>query len=248
MQRVDISEKERIDVESWRTNPYESPESDSIHNIINKMTDVPCLLECQAPFDSIFKKSTAVFELGGGQGWASCVLKRIYPQADFTVSDISEFAVASVHKWEKILSVTTEKPLACKSYDIPVPDASFDCVFTFSAAHHFGAHRKSLAEIHRVLKPGGSAFYFHEPACRPWIYKRAYLRVNRGRPDVPEDVIVYSKLIKIAEAVGFKAEFRFTPTLHKRGPKEYLYYTVLRAFPFLQHIFPCTGTFHFSKK
>jgi SAM-dependent methyltransferase len=242
-----IAEKENIDIEDWRTNPHESPESDSVHNVINKVTDMPSLLESQQPFDAIFRDAKNILELGGGQGWASCLLKRLYPQARFTVTDISPYAVASVPKWERIFGVRIEESKACRSYEIPAEDACYDCIFTYASAHHFVAHRKSLREIHRVLKPGGHAFYFHEPACRKWIYKAAHKRVNRMRPSVPEDVLVYPKVLRIARDLGFEAEFLFTPILHKRGPKEFLYYMVLSKLPLLQKLLPCTGTFHFRK-
>lgn len=248
MRKFDLAEKERIDIEHWAANPEENPESDSIFNVINKVTDMPALLECQRPFDAEFRRFRRVLELGAGQGWASCLFRKLYPQAQFTVSDISEHAVASVRKWEKILDVGVEKTFACRSYEVPAEDASFDCVFTYAAAHHFVAHRRSLREIRRLLKPGGHAFYFHEPACRRWIYRAAHYRVNRCRPDVPEDVIVYPKLLRIAREEGLRAELHFNPTLHKRGATEFLYYFVLGKLPFLQRILPCTATFHFVRE
>ncbi|MCD6024326.1 MAG: class SAM-dependent methyltransferase [Fibrobacteria bacterium] len=243
-----IEDKERIDIEDWRNHPHESPESDSVHNVINKVTDMPTLLESQRPFDAIFREATDVLELGGGQGWASCLLKRLYPGARYTVTDISPYAVASVHKWERILDVKIDRTAACRSYEIPAEDATYDCVFTYASAHHFMAHRKTLRELRRVLKPGGHAFYFHEPACRRWIYGPAYRRVNRLRPEVPEDVLVFPKILALAREAGLEAEFHFTPSLGKRGPTEFLYYLLLNRIPWLQQLLPCTGTFHFTRK
>lgn len=47
---------------------------------------------------------------------------------------------------------------------IDAPDASFDAVFMFKSLHHVpvGSMRQALAEIHRVLRPGGAA-WFTEP-------------------------------------------------------------------------------------
>jgi SAM-dependent methyltransferase len=243
----DLSEKEKVDIDHWTKDPMESPESDSVHNIINKVTDMPSFLESLEPYSRLFDGFGDVLELGGGQGWASCLLKRLHPAARYTVTDISEHAVASVPKWERILGARIDKAFAAKSYEIPVPDESYDCIFTYASAHHFAAHRRSMVEFRRVLKPGGHVLYFHEPVCRKWIYKAAYRRVNKLRPVVEEDVIVYPKLLEIAREEGFRADFRFTPTLHKRRPKEFLYFFGLSRLPFLQHLLPATATFHFIK-
>ncbi|MDB5047006.1 MAG: SAM-dependent methyltransferase [Fibrobacteres bacterium] len=242
-----LESKEAREIDYWRTMPSESPESEDVGTLLNKITDAPNLLECLARFGNVFPEGAEVLELGAGQGWASCLLKRMHPKARFTVSDISEYAVASIHKWEHIFQVKAEKTFACKSYEIPSGDAAFDVIFAFASAHHFGAHRKTLAEIKRVLKPGGQCLYLHEPCCRRWIYKAAHRRVNRTRDTVPEDVIVFPKLVAIAKEAGLEVEFIFTPTLNKRLPFEFLYYFAMRKIPFLQQLLPCTGCFRFVR-
>ena len=44
---------------------------------------------------------------------------------------------------------------------IPVPDATYDAVFDFAIIHHVPGWRRAVAEVHRVLKPGGR-FYAEE--------------------------------------------------------------------------------------
>lgn len=44
---------------------------------------------------------------------------------------------------------------------IPVPDASYRAVFDFGVVHHIPRWREALAEVHRVLEPGGR-FYAEE--------------------------------------------------------------------------------------
>jgi len=48
---------------------------------------------------------------------------------------------------------------------IPVADASYDAVVNFGAIHHVVRWRQALAEIIRVLKPGGR-FYCEEILSR----------------------------------------------------------------------------------
>ncbi len=49
--------------------------------------------------------------------------------------------------------------------EIPVDDASYDAVFDFGIIHHVPNWRDALAELHRVLKPGGR-FYCEEVLAR----------------------------------------------------------------------------------
>jgi SAM-dependent methyltransferase len=144
--------------------------------------------------------------------------------------------------------VKLENSYACKSYDIHEADSSFDLIFCFSAAHHFLAHKRTLTELKRVLKPGGSAIYLFEPTSPKYLYSLAYQRVNAKRPEVPEDVLVPSKLQKIAEDLGLDFQVDFYPTHKGRGPIATAYYPVLARIGFLQALLPCTANFIFTKK
>jgi ubiquinone/menaquinone biosynthesis C-methylase UbiE len=42
---------------------------------------------------------------------------------------------------------------------LPCPDASFDVVATRYSAHHWGTYRDGLAQMRRVVKPGGLALF-----------------------------------------------------------------------------------------
>jgi SAM-dependent methyltransferase len=56
---------------------------------------------------------------------------------------------------------------------LPYPDATFDAVFALGViehvAEHGGSETASLAELARVLKPGGKLFVFHLPNLWSWI-------------------------------------------------------------------------------
>ena len=132
-------------------------------------------------FGLTFDGSGLIVELGGGQGWASCIVKRMYPHAKVVLTDISHYALASLPKWERILGAKLDGIVACRSYELPAADSSVDCVFCFASAHHFGAHGRTIREIARVLKPGGRCLYLYEPSCPPWIHRIARWRVRRKR-------------------------------------------------------------------
>lgn len=245
---LDIEAKQKIEIEFWRDSKDESPGADSISNIVNKVSEAGVLLDCLNRHQEKLTSNGRVLELGGGQGWASCIYKKLFPNAHVTATDISEFAVMSLPKWERLFDVTVDNSYACKSYEINEIDASLDQIFCFEAAHHFLAHKRTLREISRALKPGGKAFYFHEPVTPRWLYSPAYWRVNRKRPEVPEDVLILPRLRELAHEMGLDLHVDYYPSLIRRGPFEAAYYFVLGRIPLLQRILPCSANLIFTKK
>ncbi len=244
---MNLAEKQQIEIDHWRSAEGESPDSNSVENLINKFSDAGIFLDIFRKYANQFDKSSVFLELGAGQGWASCLLKSQYPQATVIATDISPYAIISIKKWEYQFRTTIDGCHACMSYDIPLSSSSVDCVFSFAAAHHFLAHRKTLQEINRVLKPGGRACYLYEPTSPRYLYKVAYWRVNRKRPAVPEDVLVVNKLKQIAEQVGMKLDVEYYPSISKRGFYESIYYYFLAKIPVLRRLLPCTANLIFTK-
>jgi len=245
---LNIEAKQKIEIEFWRDSKDESPESDSIENIISKVSDAGVFLDCLKRHQHKLATTGKILELGAGQGWASCVYKRTFPETDVTATDISEFAVKSLPKWERLFEVTIDKSYDCTSCHINENDSSVDLIFCFAAAHHFLAHKRTLHEISRVLKPGGKAFYFYEPATPKYLYSLARWRVNRKRPHVPEDLLITSEIRKLARSIGLDLFVDYYPSLIKRGAFESVYYFILGRLPLLQRLLPCSANFIFTKK
>ena len=244
---VELARLQERELVHWRENPHERPESDSIFTIINKFGDAIILFDLLRRYGPVFERAGSMLELGAGQGWASCIVKHLFPNARVTVTDISADALAGVPKWERIFGVQVDEVRACRSYEIGAPDGSVDLIFCFASAHHFVAHRRTLAEISRVLAPGGDALYLFEVACRPFAHRWAKRRLNKMRPAVPEDVLVYDNIAALARGLGLDCTVDFYPTLLRRRPLETIYYATLRAIPPLQRLLPCTINLRFSK-
>jgi ubiquinone/menaquinone biosynthesis C-methylase UbiE len=244
---MDLTGRQQIEIEYWRQSPTERPDVDSVENVVNKMSEAGIFLGLLRAYEADFAGAGTILELGGGQGWASCIVKNAFPAAHVTATDISEYAIASAAKWERILQARLDATHACRSYEIPVPDASLDLVFCFAAAHHFVAHRRTFRELQRVLRPGGRVLYLYEPSCRPFLHRLAHERVNRKRPHVPEDVLVFPKLTALAEEAGFRSEYRFWPSTIYRSPAATLYYSVLARVAPLRQVLPCTANYRFEK-
>lgn len=73
--------------------------------------------------------------------------------------------------------------------------------------------------------------YLHEPSCRKFIYPAAKWRVNRKRPECPEDVLVLENMRKAAVSLGFRLDVNYSTATVNRGVVEGVYYKALYTFP-----------------
>lgn len=56
---------------------------------------------------------------------------------------------------------------------LPYPDARFDAALSLGTLEHVAFPERSLAELHRVLKPGGVLYVYKLPSRRSWTEKVA---------------------------------------------------------------------------
>ena len=248
LKKMTTEEKEQMEKNFWKDDPEENPNIFSIYNVMNKMYEAKAFLEKTVIYHSYFSKADSILELGGGQGWASCIIKKIFTDSRVYATDLSSEAIKSLHKWEKIFDVVIDESFTCKSYEIPLDNDSIDLVFCFQAAHHFSEHCKTLKDIYRVLKPDGVCLYLREPSCKKYIYPLAYRRVNNKRPNVPEDVLVYKEIVKFGELKGFRVSHKFDTSCTARHEFAAVYYYLLKKVKFLKFFLPCASDFIFHKQ
>jgi SAM-dependent methyltransferase len=245
---TDLSGRIERERHYWRTSHSEQPGQLSVELLVHKMREAGAFLEAVDRNHGSFDRAGAILEIGGGQGWAACLVKRLFgPDKTVMTSDVGPAAIESVPAWETVLSTKLDGAFACPSFEIPLDDASVDLVFAFDAAHHFGAHRRTLVEIRRVLRPGGRCLYLHEPTVPPFLYRFAVDRLNRKRAgyghDVIEDVLVGQRLLSIAEELGFEARRTFAPSLAAHRGARLAYYAVVGRLGGLQRLLPSTADF-----
>jgi len=238
-----VEEMQAVELALWDDLRHQ----DWLENLANKLSELRWLLPKFSQYDSKFRQARFALELGGGDGWAACVVKRLYPELRVAASDISGSAVSGIGRWERIFEASVDLRFSCKSYEIPLPDDSVDLIFTFQAAHHFRLHEETLSEVARVLRVGGTCLYLHEPSCRRYLYRLAKWRVNRKRPECPEDVLCLQDLRRLAVTLSFQLDVNYSPVTINRGVFEGLYYKVLSVVPGLCQVLPCTADFVFSK-
>lgn len=99
-------------------------------------------------------KGKDVLEIGLGYGTISSIFMR--NGARYTGLDIAAGPVEMSHNRANILQVEANA-VQGSAKEIPFPDDSFDFVVSIGCLHHTGDLPKALNEVHRVLRPGGSA-------------------------------------------------------------------------------------------
>jgi len=114
---------------------------------------------------SVIRPDDRVLEVGCGKGRFLKVIKEVYPGTECTGVDISPTLLA--HFPANIQ--TLEGSLEC----IPCPDNSFDVVFSVEAIEHSPNLQAAVAEMIRVMRPGG------------WLMVIDKQRSQWGRLDCP---------------------------------------------------------------
>ena len=241
--RYSLDKKEQIEIDFWEKSQYESPAHFSIQNLNNKLQECENLAYKLQKYQAYIQGKKDVLEIGAGQGWASCFMKsKFLPEAKFTVTDISQFAVKSVKYWEAHFEVKISKAFAAKSYTIEEPDDSFDLIFCYAAAHHFVLVKETLIELKRLLKKDGRIIFIYEPTCSKLLYPLFYRYVNSIPHSTPEDVLVPSRIKKICQSIDLIYENHYDPTvIIDRNKRTTQYFKILGAVPFLQKVLPSSS-------
>ena len=101
-----------------------------------------------------------LFDVGCGEGFMLNLVNQQYPNVELYGCDINESAVNFAKQ-----QVPKADLFVCDGSNINVPSHSFDVIVCTEVLEHVLEPEKILAEIKRVLKPGGSVLLSvpHEP-------------------------------------------------------------------------------------
>ena len=114
-----------------------------------------------------------VLEVGCGRGVGTEIIFRRFGAAHVTAFDLDPDMVARASRRLARYPSERLRLFVGDATAIDAADQSFDAVFDFGIIHHVPNWQLAVAEIRRVLRPGGR-FYFEEvtsQALRRWAYR-----------------------------------------------------------------------------
>jgi SAM-dependent methyltransferase len=106
--------------------------------------------------DTRYPDGARVLEAGSGTGAQTRFLASASPGASFTCVDVSAESLEVAAGSAKALGLSNVAFLRADLFHLPFADASFDHVFVCFVLEHLADPLGALAELRRVLAPGGS--------------------------------------------------------------------------------------------
>ena len=136
------------------------------------------------------KPGDRVLELGPGPGAFSVeAARRAGPEGRLTIVDIQPEMIAKVEARLREANIINAETRVAGAYGLPLENSTFDRAFLVTVLGEITDQRRALAELHRVLRPGGILSITEE----------------FSDPDYP----FAGETIRKAEAAGFRLSARF---------------------------------------
>ena len=231
-------ERKKLELEFWRNDPFEGGGKETLDSLVSKASEFEIFWEKINTYKSLFHTANRILEIGGGQLWASCIVKKWYPEKMVIGSDISQEAVAGSFIWERVFDVSLDDKFAFDVTKDEYTAIQYDLIFCFAAAHHFTNFDETFAGLKKILSPGGRIIFLHEPFSNLFFYKLALRRVNKLRPVVQEDLLQPHILKRAIKKNGLNYEIvRIPSTINRQGVAS-IYYLIFRKVYFLNFLFP----------
>src|SRR4051812_18360802 len=107
-----------------------------------------------APADLLGKR---VLEVSCGHGGGASYLTRTFQPSSYTALDLNPTGIAFCQQRHR--AVKQLRFVQGDAQNLPFPDAAFDAVVNVEASHCYPSFSRFLAEVSRVLRPGGAFAY-----------------------------------------------------------------------------------------
>ena len=124
-------------------------------------------------------KHNDIVEVGCGQGTdALWICRSMRPGGNYRALDHSEQSLASARAAFAEGTVTSVKPVFCRedALALSMPDNSVACVYSCGVIHHIDDTEGAVAEIHRILQPGGHCYVMIYRTASPKLLVAHLLR------------------------------------------------------------------------
>lgn len=116
-----------------------------------------------------------LLEIGCGLGFDAIEFVKLGVRV--TATDLTPANVNLATRHFALAGVTPEAVRVEDAFDLSFPDATFDAVYSLGVLAHVAEPARMIAEIHRVLRPGGRALICHSYR-RPSLFYVQLLRLR----------------------------------------------------------------------
>jgi ubiquinone/menaquinone biosynthesis C-methylase UbiE len=152
--------------------PFSAGQEKSVRPGINKPFENPDVKEYLGKFEvesrEVFaqrqaivaacqlKPGMVVADIGAGTGLFTRLFARaVGPKGRVYAVDISDKFIAHIEKTCKEAGLTNVTGVVCTPTSAKLPESAIDLAFVCDTYHHFEFPYRTLASLHRALKPGG---------------------------------------------------------------------------------------------
>ena len=145
------------------------------------------------------KPGMIVADVGAGTGlYTRLFAKAVGPDGQVYAVDIAPRFLEHIRKTAREAGLRNVTPVLCDPDSADLPPNSVDLVFVCDTYHHFEFPERTLASLHRALKPGGRLIvvdFIREPGkSREWVLNHV-----RAGQDVVEKEITSAGFKKAGE-------------------------------------------------
>jgi len=167
-------------------------------------------------FESMDGTDQRLLEVGCGIGVDSIQLAKRGFQV--TAVDLTENALAVARQFAARREATVDFRLG-NAEGLDFPDESFDAIYSFGVLHHTPDIKRSVAEVHRVLRPGGTAYVmlYHRNSLVNLMHRALRLPYESPRDRKDHCPVVYTfsrsgvrKLFRDFASVEVHSDYPFT--------------------------------------
>jgi ubiquinone/menaquinone biosynthesis C-methylase UbiE len=152
--------------------------------------------------------SGTLLEVGCGMGIDSIQLARCGFQV--TAIDLTENAIALARQLAAMRGAKIDF-IAGNAEALDFGDETFDAVYSFGVLHHTPDIQRAIAEVYRVLRPGGIAYVmlYHK-----WSFVHAIHQLFRLPYESPRHLKDHCPVVHAYSKRGVRSLFHAFPTMH----------------------------------